>query len=81
MWLFINDTLRLDLGGLHPPIEGYVDVDEIASLKNYEEYTFDFFYCERHAHASHIWISTNMFVYVPQTVGKRHWKRDYGMLD
>jgi fibro-slime domain-containing protein len=80
VWLFINNTLVMDLGGRHPILADTVYVDDLG-LTDKMEYNFDFFYCERHSPGSNIHIETNMLVYVPQTTNDRRWKRDYGKID
>jgi fibro-slime domain-containing protein len=80
VWLFINNTLVMDLGGRHPILADTVYVDDLG-LQDKTVYNFDFFYCERHSPGSNIHIETNMLVYVPMTTDKRRWKRDYGKID
>ena len=60
VWVFINDSLVLDLGGSHGPTDGSFDVDDIPGLELGKNYHFDFFYAERHTFASTIRITTNI---------------------
>jgi fibro-slime domain-containing protein len=81
VWLFINDSLVMDLGYLHTPANGFVEMDELTGLKFGETYNFDLFYCERHSTGSTIRMITNLPVLVPSSKASPNWKRDYGNLD
>jgi len=62
-WVFINNRLVIDLGGIHRPAPGYVDLDTISTpvrLKVGEKYPIDIFFCERMGTQSNIRISTNI---------------------
>jgi fibro-slime domain-containing protein len=80
VWLFINNKLVMDMGGLHVSLGTNIFFDDLG-LENFKDYPFDFFYCERQTTESHLQITTN----VPLTRGKGkvslNWKRDYGVLD
>jgi fibro-slime domain-containing protein len=80
VWLFINNKLVMDLGGLHVSLTQNVYFDDLG-LDYYQVYPFDFFYCERQTTQSDIKITTN--VPIGATKGKlsKNWKRDYGALD
>jgi fibro-slime domain-containing protein len=80
VWLYINNQLVMDLGGIHGTALGSLNIETLG-LTNGQGYRFDFFYCERHSHVSDIKITTNMLIYIPFTTTQRHWKRDYGTLD
>jgi len=58
-WLFINDKLVLDVGGLHPPEEGKVKLKDLGLVEG-EEYTLDLFFCERQTSGSNLWIETSI---------------------
>ena len=81
LWVFINNKLALDLGGLHNTWTGEVDLDNLTGLTNFNVYNIDVFYCERHSCSSDILITTNMLVYKPITTKQRSWQRDYGNLN
>lgn len=60
VWAFINDTLRMDIGGIHVASRDSIIVDNLPNLVNNQKYKFDFFYAERHTDESHIRITTNI---------------------
>lgn len=68
VWAFINDTLHMDLGGIHGASSGQILVDTIQGLVEGEEYDFDFFYAERHTSESHIRITTNLITSDPTII-------------
>lgn len=62
VWVFINDKLAVDLGGLHPPLSGTIDLDSKSAelgIKPGNSYSFDLFHAERHTEASNFRIDTN----------------------
>ena len=68
VYLFVNGTLVLDMGGAHWPVERPVNLNEVASkcgLKDGEVATFTFFYMERCADASNFSIKTNIELATP----------------
>jgi fibro-slime domain-containing protein len=80
VWLFIDNKLVMDLGGIHVALGQTIYFDDLG-LPYYQTYPFDFFYCERQTVDSDIKIVTN--VPLGKTKGKlsKNWKRDYGALD
>ncbi len=63
VWVYINDQLVVDLGGVHAEVYGVVDVDEIAEqlgLVPGQTYDFDFFFAERHLVESNFTIETSI---------------------
>ena len=63
LWLFINGKLAIDLGGLHPKLEGSVNLDAAASTLGItpgKRYTMDIFHAERHTEASRFRIETTI---------------------
>ena len=67
IWVFIDNTLAVDLGGTHLAAPGYVDLD---SFKGYngqllevgKTYDLDIFFCDRRTTMSNVRIKTNMYI-------------------
>ncbi len=71
VWLYINNKLAIDLGGLHTPVTSNVDLDARAAflgITKGNEYDFDFYYCERQYSGSSIRITTNIPIASPPKV-------------
>ncbi|MEO6098642.1 MAG: chitobiase/beta-hexosaminidase C-terminal domain-containing protein [Fibrobacteria bacterium] len=70
VWVFINDRLAIDLGGLHPQLTSTVNLDAQAvalGLVDGGSYPLDFFFAERHSTGSHCQITTSLqLVQTPQ---------------
>ena len=67
LWLFINEKLAIDLGGLHPELPGSVDLDARASALGItpgQVYRMDIFHAERHTDASNFHVETNIDCFV-----------------
>ncbi|KAM9986590.1 hypothetical protein ACTFIY_011012 [Dictyostelium cf. discoideum] len=64
VWVFINNQLVIDLGGLHSPIGSKVDTTKLG-LTIGNSYNFDLFFCERHTIMSTIKIETNLLFVCP----------------
>jgi fibro-slime domain-containing protein len=60
VWAFVNNELAMDLGGIHGPISGSFNVDDIPGLVPNQKFSFDLFYAERHVTGSTIQITTNI---------------------
>ena len=63
LWIFVNDKLALDLGGLHGPITATIDFDAQASALGItpgKTYNMDIFHAERHTSASNFRVETNI---------------------
>lgn len=63
VWVFINDQLVIDLGGVHPADEGSVDLDAQATalgLQRGVEQRMDIFQAERHTDYSTFRIETSL---------------------
>jgi len=59
VWVFINNKLAIDIGGVHGPMQRTVDLDTLG-LKKGSRYPLDLFYAERKCCGSHILISTTL---------------------
>ncbi|KAN0050808.1 hypothetical protein ACTA71_005519 [Dictyostelium dimigraforme] len=59
LWVFINNQLVIDLGGLHSPLEATVNTKTLG-LTIGKSYNFDIFYCERRTEGSSLKIETNV---------------------
>jgi fibro-slime domain-containing protein len=63
VWVFINNQLVIDLGGVHNEMRGNFRLDEIATkygLVQNQKYFLDVFYAERHTTESNCLITTNL---------------------
>jgi fibro-slime domain-containing protein len=62
LWVFINDKLAMDLGGLHPQASGMINLDQAAATLGISKggtYSMDLFHAERHTNASNFRVDTN----------------------
>jgi fibro-slime domain-containing protein len=63
VWVFINDKLAVDLGGLHSMQRRSIDLDQQAGMLGLSlgtTYPLDLFHAERHTDASTFRIDTNL---------------------
>jgi fibro-slime domain-containing protein len=68
LWLFINDKLAIDLGGLHPAKTGTVNLDAKAAelgITKGQTYHMDIFHAERHTTDSNFRIETTIGCLIP----------------
>jgi fibro-slime domain-containing protein len=59
LWVFINDQLVIDLGGVHSPLSAMVNLDTLG-LTIGETYDFDLFFAERHTVLSNFQMTTSL---------------------
>lgn len=67
LWLFIDGKLALDLGGLHPAVQGTVDLDSLG-LELGKTYQMDIFHAERHTDKSNFRLTTTIDCFVPVVI-------------
>jgi fibro-slime domain-containing protein len=60
VWVFVNGSLAIDLGGIHQRSEARLNLDAIAGLVVGEEYPLDFFWAERHVTQSNFRVETTL---------------------
>jgi fibro-slime domain-containing protein len=62
VWVFINDSLVIDLGGVHNAQTASVNLDQLPNgfMTDKGNYTLDFYHAERHTVESHIQITTSI---------------------
>ncbi len=63
LFTFVNGSLGIDLGGVHGPLNGQIDMDAMAATLDIqvgETYTLDFFFAERHTSESNFRIDTTI---------------------
>jgi fibro-slime domain-containing protein len=64
VWVYINDRLVIDLGGVHPAQSASVNLDTLG-LTPGAVYDFDLFFAERHTVASNFRIDTGIVLTQP----------------
>jgi fibro-slime domain-containing protein len=64
VWVFINNSLVVDLGGVHPEAGGSVNLDTLGLVSG-KSYDFDLYFAERHTTDSHFRMQTS-FELVPE---------------
>ena len=63
IWVYINNKLAVDVGGVHISAPGFVDVDKfLPSAKTGDVYDIDIYYCNRRNPTSTLQIATNMIL-------------------
>lgn len=60
VWVFIGGKLVLDLGGLHPKKEMFLELDRLSWLQDGEKYPLQVFHAERHTDQSNFRIETTI---------------------
>jgi len=65
IWVYVNDTLVVDLGGAHMAAPGHIklkDIEGSYAMTEGKQYPIDIFFCDRRTTQSNVRISTNMYV-------------------
>ncbi|MDO9132460.1 fibro-slime domain-containing protein [Hydrogenophaga sp.] len=61
VWVFFDDLLGIDLGGVHAALSRTVNLDTLfAGTRESGNYSFDFFFAERHTTQSNLTIETSL---------------------
>lgn len=63
LWMFVDNRLAIDLGGLHPALEASIAMDTLG-LTIGETYPMDIFHAERHTNESNFRIVTTIDCFV-----------------
>lgn len=80
VWLFLADSLVIDLGFVHASTSAVLDLDDLP-LRYGQVYPLDFFYCERQSTGSSIDLITNLPLRVRAGRPRGNWNREYGERD
>lgn len=85
VWVFINNRLVVDIGGVHGPENGYVDVDTVGqgtkdSLVEGQTYPFHIFFAERNATGSNFKMRTSMDLQTQRTYYQKQVKTTDGTI-
>ncbi len=59
LWVFVDDKLEMDIGGIHPAISGEINMDTLG-LVDGNTYSMDIFHAERRTSGSNFKITTNI---------------------
>ena len=62
VWVFVNDELVIDLGGVHSANTQTIELDRLGNLKANQVNSLRFFFAERHTTQSNFRIETNVIV-------------------
>lgn len=63
VWMFVDGQLALDLGGLHPALEGTIEMDTLGLVPG-QTYPMDIFHAERHTNESNFRIVTTIECFI-----------------
>lgn len=67
VWVFFDKQLGIDLGGVHAAQSQTVNLDTLMAGKASGDYSFDFFFAERHTTQSNLTITTSLVLKAPPT--------------
>ena len=60
VWVFIDNRLVIDIGGVHSAVSQTIDLDRLEWLEDGRDYKLSFFFAERHRTQSNFRIETTM---------------------
>ena len=60
VWVYINNQLVIDLGGVHQRVDDSIFIDDIPGITEGDTLDFDLFYCERQTSQSNLKIKTSI---------------------
>ena len=80
VWVFINDSLVVDLGGVHEPEEGSVDLSLLGLVEG-ETYSFNIFFAERKMNGSNFKMRTSINLQTSRTFYKKEVTRSDGIIE
>ncbi len=60
VWVFIDDRLVIDIGGVHSAVSQTIDLDRLDWLVDGQTYSLKFFYAERHRTQANFRIETTL---------------------
>ncbi len=60
VWVFFDNKLGIDLGGVHGAVSATADLDTLMAGKAEGNYSFNFFFAERHTTESNLQITTSL---------------------
>ncbi|MCL2207048.1 MAG: fibro-slime domain-containing protein [Fibromonadales bacterium] len=61
IWVYMNNQLVVDLGGVKLAAPGYVNLDSLGLVEG-EKYPIDIFFCDRRTTMSNVRIATSMYM-------------------
>lgn len=60
VWVFINNKLVIDIGGIHAAVSQTIELDRLMGLQDGQRYPLKFFFAERHRTQSNFRIDTTL---------------------